>query len=115
MLFEPRSATSCRRVFQADYATGLAGADEVLIAPVYRTTIPADRRLDPARLAADLTASGTRARHVDSIDAMGVLVENETRAGDVVVLMSNGNFGGLRMRLRDRLGIDDGGQGETSA
>ena len=115
VLFEPRSATSCRRVFQADYAAGLAGADEVLIAPVYRTTIPADRRLDPARLAADLTASGTRARHVESINAMGVLVENETRAGDVVVLMSNGDFGGLRERLRERLGIDDGGEGETSA
>ena len=115
-LFEPRSATSCRRVFQADYAAALAGADEVLIAPVYRATIPADRRLDAARLAADVTASGTRARHVDSIDGIGALVEAEAQAGDLVVLMSNGDFGGLRERLRECLGMGGGARaGEASA
>ncbi|MXY24200.1 MAG: UDP-N-acetylmuramate:L-alanyl-gamma-D-glutamyl-meso-diaminopimelate ligase [Acidobacteria bacterium] len=115
VLFEPRSATSCRRFFQSDYAAGLAGADEVVVAPVYRTAIPAEQRLDGARLAADLTASGTRARYVDSTDAIAAVVEAETRAGDVVVLMSNGDFGGLRGQLRERLGIVGSVAGETSA
>ena len=115
VVFEPRSATSCRRFFQSDYAAGLAGADEVVVAPVYRTAIPADQRLDAARLAADLTASGTRARYVESTDAIAAVVEAETRSGDVVVLMSNGDFGGLRGQLRERLGIAGGVAGETSA
>ncbi len=115
-LFEPRSATSCRRVFQANYVAALAAADEVVVAPVYRAGIPADRRLDAARLAADVTASGTRARHVDSIEAIAALVDTEARAGDVVVLMSNGDFGGLRERLRERFGMRDGERvGETPA
>ena len=110
-LFEPRSATSCRRLFQADYAAALAGADDVVIAPVHRAGIPAGQRLDTARLAADLTASGTRARHVASIDAITTLVADEAQAGDVVVLMSNGDFGGLHNRLRARLGVGEGGAG----
>ena len=114
-LFEPRSATSCRRVFQADFAAALAGADEVVIAPVYRVTIPADRRLDASRLAADLTASGTRARYVESIDAIAALIEAEAQAGDLVVLMSNGDFGGLRQELCGRLGVESAPAGETSA
>ncbi len=107
-LFEPRSATSCRRLFQADYAAALAGADQVVIAPVHRAGIPAGERLDTRQLAADLTASGTPARQAASVDAIAALVADEARAGDVVVLMSNGDFGGLRDRLRARLGVDTG-------
>ena len=86
-----------------------------MVAPVYRTAIPRDQRLDGARLAADLMASGTRARYVESTDAIAEVVEAETRAGDVVVLMSNGDFGGLRGQLRERLGIVGSVAGETSA
>ncbi len=114
VLFEPRSATSCRRVFQADFASALAGANEVVIAPVYRTTIPADRRLDAGQLAADLTASGTRARYIESIDAIAGLIEAEAQAGDLVVLMSNGDFGGLRNELRKRLGVEGAPAGDLS-
>src|SRR5262249_45590065 len=33
-VFEPRSASSCRRVFQDDFARAFAGADRVVIAPI---------------------------------------------------------------------------------
>ena len=42
-IFEPRSASSCRRVFQDDFARAFGGADEVVIASVFRST-PAGRR-----------------------------------------------------------------------
>ena len=103
-VFEPRSATSCRRIFQAAYAEALAGADEVIVAPVFRSALPREERLSEARLVADLVAAGTRARHLPTIDAIGDAIVGEVRAGDRVVLMSNGDFGGLRETLCRRLG-----------
>lgn len=103
-VFEPRSATSCRRVFQAAYAEALAAADEVLVAPVFRAALPVDERLSETRLVEDLLAAGTRARHLASITAIGDTIADEARAGDKVVLMSNGDFGGLREMLCRRLG-----------
>ena len=103
-VFEPRSATSCRRVFQAAYAQALRAADEVLVAPVFRSTLPAEERLSEMRLVADLTAAGTRARHLETIEAIEETIVDEVRSGDRVVLMSNGDFGGLRETLCRRLG-----------
>lgn len=103
-VFEPRSATSCRRVFQAAYARALGAADAVVIAPVFRAALPDDVRLSEAQLVADLTAAGTPARHLASIGAIAGTIEREARSGDVVVLMSNGDFGGLRELLLGRLG-----------
>ena len=104
-VFEPRSATSCRRVFQAAYAEALAGADEVLVAPVFRSSLPAGERLSEARLVEDLAAAGTRARHLATTEAIGDTIAREAQAGDRVVLMSNGDFGGLREVLCRRLGV----------
>src|SRR6202022_1054771 len=44
-VFEPRSASSCRRVFQDDFARAFACADQVLIAPVFRSKLPEAERL----------------------------------------------------------------------
>ncbi len=104
-VFEPRSATSCRRVFQAAYAAALAAADEVLVAPVFRSALPAGERLSETRLVEDLAAAGTRARHLPTIEAIGDTIVGEARPGDRIVLMSNGDFGGLRDTLCRRLGV----------
>ena len=53
-VFEPRSASSCRRVFQDDFARAFAGADEVLIAPIFRSTLPEAERLSVPQLVRDL-------------------------------------------------------------
>ena len=103
-VFEPRSATSCRRVFQAAYAEALAAADEVIVAPVFRSALPVEERLSVTQLVDDLVAAGTRARHLPTMDAIGDAIVGEARAGDRVVLMSNGDFGGLRETLCRRLG-----------
>ncbi len=44
-IFEPRSASSCRRIFQDDFARAFAGADEVVIASVFRSSLPPEERL----------------------------------------------------------------------
>ena len=98
-VFEPRSASSCRRVFQDDFARAFAAADQVVIAPVFRSTLPDAERLDVAQLVDDLTHAGRTARQGTSIDGIVDLVAREHRPGDLVVVMSNGGFGGIHQKL----------------
>ncbi|MFM8534238.1 MAG: UDP-N-acetylmuramate:L-alanyl-gamma-D-glutamyl-meso-diaminopimelate ligase [Acidimicrobiia bacterium] len=98
-IFEPRSASSCRSVFQDDFARAFAGADEVVIATVAKSNIPAAQRLSEVRLADDLNARGCRARHLPDVDAIVQAVSAEAREGDLIVVMSNGGFGGIHKKL----------------
>jgi UDP-N-acetylmuramate: L-alanyl-gamma-D-glutamyl-meso-diaminopimelate ligase len=103
-IFEPRSASSCRRVFQDDFAQAFAGADEVLLAPVFRSSLPEDQRLSVPRLIQDLRRRGQSARDTESIDEIIRIVVSEHRPGDLVLIMSNGGFGGIHRRLLQALG-----------
>jgi UDP-N-acetylmuramate: L-alanyl-gamma-D-glutamyl-meso-diaminopimelate ligase len=98
-VFEPRSASSCRRVFQDDFAKAFAGADEVLIAPVFRSKLPESERLSVPQLVRDLSARGQSAREAASIDDIIAGIAKERRDGDLIVLMSNGGFGGIHQKL----------------
>ena len=103
-IFEPRSASSSRRVFQQDFARAFGPADEVVIAPVFRTNLPEGERLSAEQLVNDLTAAGQRARAAASIDEIVAAVAAEAKAGDLVVLMSNGGFGGIHQKMLQALG-----------
>jgi UDP-N-acetylmuramate: L-alanyl-gamma-D-glutamyl-meso-diaminopimelate ligase len=98
-VFEPRSASSCRRVFQDEFARAFAGADEVLIAPVFRSKLPESDRLSIAKLVRDLGDRGHSAREAESIDDIVAAIVREHRPGDLVVIMSNGAFGGIHQKL----------------
>lgn len=107
-IFEPRSASSCRRVFQDAFAEALALADETILAAVYRTGLPEGERLSPERLIAVLTQAGKRARYVPQVDDIVATVGREARDGDLVVCMSNGGFGGIHGKLLAALAARDG-------
>lgn len=98
-IFEPRSASSCRRIFQDDFARAFSGADEVVIASVFRSSLPPEERLSESKLVDDLTAANVRARHLPDVDTIVQAVKNEAVDGDVVVVMSNGGFGGIHHKL----------------
>jgi len=100
-VFEPRSATSCRRIFQDDFARAFSesGADEVVIADVFRSTLPADERLSVEELIRDVRKSGRQARHIPAVDDIVKTISAEAREGDLVVIMSNGGFGGIHDKL----------------
>ena len=105
-VFEPRSASSCRRVFQQAFADSFRAADDVIIAAVFRSNLPEDQRLSAEQLVTDLRTAGTPARYVPSIDDIVELLVRERREGDQVVLMSNGAFGGIHGKLIAALSSD---------
>jgi UDP-N-acetylmuramate: L-alanyl-gamma-D-glutamyl-meso-diaminopimelate ligase len=98
-VFEPRSASSCRRIFQDDFAGAFVGADEVLIAPIFRSSLPESERLSIPKLVRELNARGQSAREADSIDDIVAGIAREHRPGDLVLIMSNGGFGGIHQKL----------------
>ncbi len=98
-VFEPRSASSCRRVFQDDFARSFASADEVVVAAVFRSTLPDDERLSAEQLVSDLVKRGQRARHIPGVDDIIQTLVAEHRRGDLILLMSNGGFGGIHQKL----------------
>jgi UDP-N-acetylmuramate: L-alanyl-gamma-D-glutamyl-meso-diaminopimelate ligase len=104
-IFEPRSATSRRAVFQKDYAEAFAEADEIIVGAVsHPEKAPANDRFDPERLAADLRGKGVPARHVADVDQIVAQVAERAAAGDTVVIMTSGGFEGIHDKLLARLG-----------
>lgn len=102
--FEPRSNTSVRSVFQREFADALANADVVVLCPVYRAERYAPtERLDRERLQRDLDARGVPCILVpdssDWGDAARAILSDTVQNGDVLLLFSNGNIGGLRQSL----------------
>ena len=103
-VFEPRSNTTRRRVFQNDLPAAFGAADCVLIAQVARLEqLPAEERLDPEKLVTDLRAAGKQALHLPEVESIVAHLARETEGGDVVVILSNGGFGGIHEKLLDRL------------
>ena len=104
-VFEPRSATSRRSVFQDRFVEALGRADQVVLAGLHAPEgIPEAERLDLARVVAELRASGTGAQQLDSVEAMVQHLRQYCQEGDTVVVMSSGGFGGLVEKLLAALG-----------
>jgi len=103
VLFEPRSNTTKRRIFQGELAESLAGADLAVVASVPDPgKVPVAERLDPAELARSV--AGGRGRYLASVEEIVAAVVSEAEAGDVVAVLSNGGFGGIHAKLLERLG-----------
>jgi UDP-N-acetylmuramate: L-alanyl-gamma-D-glutamyl-meso-diaminopimelate ligase len=100
-VFEPRSATSCRKVFQDDFVRAFAesGADEVVLAAVFRASLPDDERLDVDAIVKELRKRDKHARSLPGSAEIVETITREAREGDLVVLMSNGGFDGIHGKL----------------
>jgi UDP-N-acetylmuramate: L-alanyl-gamma-D-glutamyl-meso-diaminopimelate ligase len=104
-VFEPRTNTTRRNVFQTELADAFADASAVVISQVARLELLApEERLDPARLIQDLKAAGKDAAYLPDVDAIVSHVAQKAQGGDVVIVFSNGGFGGIHGKLLERLG-----------
>jgi UDP-N-acetylmuramate: L-alanyl-gamma-D-glutamyl-meso-diaminopimelate ligase len=103
-VFEPRSNTMRRKVFEADLASSLSTADAAVLGAVNRASLLEDgERLSPARVLESISAAGRRAEGFASADEIAEFLARETKAGDVVMVMSNGSFDGLCGKLLGKL------------
>ena len=108
-VFEPRTNTSRRAVFQRDYATAFDDADHAVVrvvpdAPLYSATGEVTERFSAGSLAEDLRARGISAEALPEVDEIVARVVEIARPGDVAVVMSNGDFGGIHEKLLTALG-----------
>ena len=102
-IFEPRSATSCRRIFQGDFARALGRADRVILPAVFRSNLPDDQRLSAEAVVQELTEAGIAADYIPTTEGIVSTVASEARPGDLVVVMSNGGFDNIHQKLLDAL------------
>jgi UDP-N-acetylmuramate: L-alanyl-gamma-D-glutamyl-meso-diaminopimelate ligase len=111
-VFEPRSNTSRRRLFQQEYAEALKEADVVLVQevphePIYSATGEVSEFFSATELVAALAACGLQASSFSSVEAIVARVAEIAEEGDVVLAMSNGAFGNIWEKLLGALGAAD--------
>ena len=103
-VFEPRSNSTRRSVFQEDLAAALADADQVVVAQGARLDqIPEAERLNAERLMADVQSHGAKAAYLPDVEAIVNHVTSEAAEGDVGCVLSNGSFGGIHEKLLEAL------------
>ena len=103
-VYEPRSYTAQRREFQDEYANAFRGADEIVFASLYRPDrYTKETALDLQQLIRELSASGKGAKELKDADAIVKDLSPRLRERDVVLIMSNGGFGGIHEKLLDAL------------
>ncbi|MDZ7269795.1 MAG: UDP-N-acetylmuramate:L-alanyl-gamma-D-glutamyl-meso-diaminopimelate ligase [candidate division KSB1 bacterium] len=103
-VFEPRTASTKRKVFEQDYIAAFAAADHVVFAPLHRADkVPEAERLSLPAVIAGLRAQGKPVDLVPAGSEMANFIARQLQAGDVVLFMSNGDFGGTPALLASRL------------
>lgn len=99
-IYEPRSATSRRNVFQREIAEALGLADCIALPDLFKPEkVPENERLDEGLLVEDLRRMGRAAWNMGSVEGIIQKVCEEARPGDLIVILSNGGFGGIYEKL----------------
>jgi len=103
-VFEPRTNSSRRQIFQQDYVSSFDQADLVLVRePIPLQDFPADQLFSAQKLAADLTKRNVDAFSFADTDAILAYLQDRLLPGDVVAILSNGGFDNIHTRLLEML------------
>ena len=103
-VFEPRSATSRRKVFESKLPECFAEANRVILAELFAPDkIKPEERLDPKRVIKDINQNGGDAYFIPEVDTIVEKIAAECRPKDVVLIMSSGGFSGIHQKLLAQL------------
>jgi len=103
-VFEPRTATSMRNIFQKEYARAFDLADLICIRkPPAVRKIPAAEQFSSEQLVHDLKMQGKDAHYFADTDGIIDFLATHSLPADVILIMSNGSFDNIHQRLLDRL------------
>lgn len=104
-IFEPRSNTSRRKIFQHEFKKALATADRVIVAEAYRASaISPEELFDSKEVASAIASAGVDAHCIPDVEHIVEFVTRGVNAGDVILVMSNGGFGGMTHKLVSAIG-----------
>ncbi|HEY0673829.1 MAG TPA: cyanophycin synthetase, partial [Longimicrobiales bacterium] len=103
-VFEPRSYTAQRREFQDDYARAFADAQTVIMAGLFHPErYTSQTALDPNQLVDWWRGEGKTAEYIPEPDRIVEFLVGSLKGNEVVLIMSNGGFGGIHGKLLDAL------------
>jgi UDP-N-acetylmuramate: L-alanyl-gamma-D-glutamyl-meso-diaminopimelate ligase len=103
-VFEPRSNSSRRNIFQERYASAFDQADITMIPePPLMEKIPPEERFSSTKLVEDLNERGLKAFYCPDTNHLLDDIIKQSRQGDIILIMSNGPFDNLHDRLLKRL------------
>jgi UDP-N-acetylmuramate: L-alanyl-gamma-D-glutamyl-meso-diaminopimelate ligase len=103
-VFEPRSATSRRKVFQKEYTEAFGDADSTFIAVAYdQSKIAVDDQFSSQELVEGLNIKGREAAFFETVEDGVKQVAAHAKSGDVIAVLSNGGFGGFIPKLLESL------------
>ena len=104
-IFEPRSNTMRRNVFQKELLSAFAEADAVVVAQIARLELlQPEERLNPEALIEGLKAAGKEAAYLPDANSIVAHVAKSAQGGDIICVFSNGGFDGIHGKLLERLG-----------
>lgn len=103
-VFEPRSATSRRKVFEESLPDSFKLADKTILADLFAPEkVKAEERLDPKKVVAAIKEEGREAWFFPAVEEIVDFIAEHQQPGDVVMIMSPGGFDGIHQKLLDRL------------
>ena len=103
-VFEPRSYTAQRREFEDDYMRAFLLADEIILAGLFHPErYDASTAMRPEHLVSQWQAAGRQSAYLPDVDDIVRRIAGSAKDGDVVIIMSNGGFGGIHQKLLDAL------------
>ena len=101
-IFEPRSNTSRRRIFEHEFPQSLSGADRVVVAGLYQPEkIPEKERLPAEEVVREINrlSGDSRALFIEKTKEIPAYVAAKVQSGDVILVMSNGGFDGVQEKI----------------
>lgn len=103
-VFEPRSATSRRKVFEDSFPKSFLKADHVIFAGLFAPEkIKDEERLDVQTVIASIRKMGGVADHIPRVDDIVEFITKNAKAEDVILVMSSGGFDGIHQKILERL------------
>ena len=103
-VFEPRSATSRRKVFEDSFPNSFLKADRVIFSRLFAPEkIKEEERLDIEGVVASICELGGIADYIPQVDDIVEFITKNSKAGNVILVMSSGGFGGIHQKILENL------------
>jgi len=103
-VFEPRTNTSMRNIFQDTYPDSFLDADMVCICePGIKKNISPKDKFSTRQLVADIERKGIDAYYFENTDAVINFLVSKLRPEDLVLIMSNGGFDNIHINLLEKI------------